>query len=90
MVEAQNLIVLNRRHSVDKRITILAAELSHYDLTEIDMDLAVSNIIEKERQTDPQAEEVTLGTEPGESSESLQPDTKPGRDDTTLDEEPLP
>ncbi len=47
--EQENLVLLNKRHMVDKRICILAREISGYDLSGFKIPNAVLSVIESER-----------------------------------------
>ena len=47
--EQENLVLLNKRHIVDKRICILAREISAFDLSNHKIPPAVLSVIESER-----------------------------------------
>lgn len=55
--EEERVIVLNKRHLIDKRINILAREIAAFDLQGVDVPPAVMTIIESERK---RATEVEL------------------------------
>lgn len=48
--EDESLIVINKRHMIDRRINVLAREIAPYDLTKFAIPPAVLKIIESERQ----------------------------------------
>ena len=47
--EEEPIILLNKRHMIDKRITVLARELAAFDLSAIEIPAPVMEIIESER-----------------------------------------
>jgi len=47
--EEENLILLNKRHMIDKRINVLAREVAKLDLTGLEISAAVMKVIESER-----------------------------------------
>ncbi|NUM79836.1 hypothetical protein HUU42_03440 [bacterium] len=55
--EEENLILLNKRHMIDKRINILAREIASFDLAAFEVPPAVMKIIDSERK---RASEVEL------------------------------
>lgn len=54
--EEEHIILINKRHMIDKKINVLARELAPYDLTRIEIPKAVIEIIESERKRASQIE----------------------------------
>lgn len=47
--EQENLVLLNKRHMIDRRICVLAREIATFDLSNLKIPPAVMNIIESEK-----------------------------------------
>lgn len=47
--EQENLVLLNKRHMIDRRICILAREIAAFDLSHLKIPPAVMSVIESER-----------------------------------------
>ncbi len=45
----ESMVLLNKRHMIDKRINVLARELAPYDLSGIEIPKAILEIIDSER-----------------------------------------
>lgn len=63
--EEENLVLLNKRHMIDKRICILAREISGFDLSGMKIPAPVMTVIDSERK---RATEIEMDL--SESSES--------------------
>ncbi len=63
--EQENFVLLNKRHMLDKRICILAREISTFDISTMTIPSAVISVIESERK---RATEIELDL--SESSET--------------------
>ncbi len=54
--DEEHIILINKRHAIDRKIVVLARELAPYDLTGLEVPKAVSEIIESERKRASQIE----------------------------------
>lgn len=54
--DEEHIILINKRHAIDKKINVLARELAPYDLKGFEIPKAVGEIIESERKRASQIE----------------------------------